>query len=813
MKQFDSASIRERLLTKLSQSPDWKAIASDSVVSTLVTAVAEVNAETARYAEYMFKESKWDTAQNLTSVGAAASQLGYKPARKTSAFGEIYISADPKIHLVGRQIFKDDFLRLEDDIAYVPNWGTLSSDILLNQDVVIVDSSGNNYTLTSTQNLLAGSPWSINTIMQGVKKSITIPLETLRTISSRSRLDPSVYVPIQITDCENAGQPFSEPFFRVFVNYSSSFQEYRVVDSLAFIEPADFDVEVFPDLYNSELLYLRFNASPSRGSTLNLTSSSNVVSIEIRYIETKGYEGNLTKVFQPFTITNIPSNPNLTLYGINLESVIGGSEEETASDMKRNAPLYYLKSYTAATKEAYENLIKRIDFDNKTYPDKVRVFPGVLEEQGVKSYITYATFIAPALEDKLSSADSSITYDDIERLLNFYLSNLKAPTDVIKFAPPNYTRIGIGITSTASQSEVTNLVELRENIRDSIDAEYGAGSPELDFDRSVYESDIIDLVKNYDAMRGVRVEMEAVKQLDWSSVIRMKPDPTIILYTARLGFDFSTLFKGRNFLKGFKDYRTGASYMLRFDIFFKKSTSSTVPAYHTSIFIKEDPSRGLDPFYHINDMSVTPIWDETSYVSTDYPFGETSTTAVLNDSYQFYLKKKIFSDDAFTESISAESLEDEPSLTDYTQTPGMISSYLVWSSGDSTGDESIGSGYFEFDVTSMYYTLQKYAEQDQQLYQLLQLYPLSNVKCDAAGDLFTGFVNDVLSNYVEMYVSARPFDKDLVPEQSSTIGTISDDDSVVLYIDSADQDGETVVTTNLSVDKRARFLSVEIDLV
>ena len=110
MKAFDSASIYQRYIDKLSQNPDWKAVIGDSVISAILKATSEVQAETARYAEHLFKETKWDTAQNTSSIVAAAGQLGYKPARKKSAFGDVYISADPRIHQVGRTIYRDHFL-------------------------------------------------------------------------------------------------------------------------------------------------------------------------------------------------------------------------------------------------------------------------------------------------------------------------------------------------------------------------------------------------------------------------------------------------------------------------------------------------------------------------------------------------------------------------------------------------------------------------------------------------------------------------------------------------------------------------------
>ena len=89
MIKYDSESLYNRALERLQQNPDWEAISSDSVIESLLKTNAEMNAETARYGEYLFNESKWDSAQNRSSIVAMAGMLGYKPKRARSATGPI----------------------------------------------------------------------------------------------------------------------------------------------------------------------------------------------------------------------------------------------------------------------------------------------------------------------------------------------------------------------------------------------------------------------------------------------------------------------------------------------------------------------------------------------------------------------------------------------------------------------------------------------------------------------------------------------------------------------------------------------------
>ena len=81
MIKYDSESLYNRALERLQQNPDWEAISSDSVIESLLRTNAEMNAETARYGEYLFNESKWDSAQNRSSIVSMAGMLGYKIGR------------------------------------------------------------------------------------------------------------------------------------------------------------------------------------------------------------------------------------------------------------------------------------------------------------------------------------------------------------------------------------------------------------------------------------------------------------------------------------------------------------------------------------------------------------------------------------------------------------------------------------------------------------------------------------------------------------------------------------------------------------
>lgn len=806
MKRFDSVSIYNRMVDKLVQNPNWKAVVSDSVISSILKAVAEETAEGVRYSEHMFKETKWDTAQNISSITAAAGQLGYKPARKRSAFGSVVISADPRIHLLGRAL-PASVLQ-----GTMSGWGTLQEDIVLSDSIVVKDSQDNSYVVASRSALYAGEATTSAVLVEGSKKTLRMSITALRALSTRSKLDPYIYIPVELPSCENASTPLTRRFFKVFVNYETYSEEYRVVDTLHLSTSADADVEVYPDLYNTDILYLKFNTSTSRGRILNLSTGTGVQSIDVQYLESRGQSGNISKAFETFTLTGIPGRDGLKLFATNLDPISGGSNEESVFDIKKNAPQFYMNTYTVATRESYENAIKRIDFGDSTYPTKVRVFAGTTTlASGLQRGVTWVSMLLPNLEDRATSSDPDTAYEDIDKTINFYLSELKAPVDTLKFMPPTYASFSVGLACTARREAVDNLLALKQSIRTTVDSAYGSQSSELDFNRSIYAADIVSLVKNsHPSLLSVKLEVEATRILNWNDVERVRPyEDDRELHTLRLPFSFNPVFRGRNYIKGFKDYQTGASYVMRFDVLYKQNLTSTLPAYHTSIFIKESSSRTKKPFFHIKDhVSNSPLWPR-DIITSGYPMNDLDFYDELEESYQFYFKKRVYTDDAFESLIAPATMTQESLLTSYELSPGALDSYLVWfdANVDAT-DDQIGEGYFEFDIAPIYMTLQGYASQDAVLAYSLSQYPLANIQCGAlSSTILEGFIQDVLRPYVEIHVSLRPLDSDLV---------LIDDEAqnnVVLLIDSSDDMVSGEALTNLSPTKKERMISVECSLV
>ena len=828
MIKFDSTSIFNKSLEKLQQNPNWRAIANNSVISALLKSESEINSETDRYAEYLFQESKWDTAKNQSSILAMANMLGYQPKRKISARGKLYVSADPRTHLVGKTLSAQTFENLNKTAN--ANWVKPSTNLSIKPTCNIVDSKGNTYIATTTT-FSKNDYYTTVEIMQGARKSVFIDIDTIRNTSTSSKLDPYLYIPVHIKNCEDASNSTSKSFFRVYRATSSNagqtlnYTEYRVVNTMLLTSSSDNDVEVYNDIYNQDLFYLKFNNDPDRGDILDISRNTSLAGIRIDYVESTGAAGNVLNLFENFTLTDVvaadDTGSSYTLYGINSSAIIDGADEEAVYQIKKNAPKYYINNYTAGTKEAYENTIGNMDFNitiadgqMNLKPKKVQVYGGTItSSSGSQLPATFVSFLASGLEDLQASSISSEAYESIEESLNYYLTRLKSPQDTLRFTPPTYVPFAIGLNCKVSRENVDDLSQLESDIRNLIDTSWGANSDELDFSRNFFPSSLTtDIMNAFPVVKAISSEVEAISKLniDSENVKRITPKPSesaqdVTVKVMRIPYNFSPIFLGDKAIIGFKDHRVGSDYVLRLDVMYKKpSQMVTSENYHVSIFIPDVKENREDPFYLLKDTSQNGIWP-TSFTSQSGDYSELVNAAKLDNSKQYYYRNKVYSDNDFQELVDESSQEYIPTISSYLTSPGAVDDYLIYfSSNYEDASSSIGNGWIELSFDPIYRMLTNFALYDVTLREELAECPLAILKCgnDSAADAFETY-KKILAKYVDIYVSMRPIDNDLKIDTSTSSGGSS-----VLYIDSFDGATTSVNRSNLTADKRTRMISV-----
>ena len=863
MMRFDADSIEQRVSVNLSENPDWKPMLNNSVISSLVRHNAEADAEISRYAEYLFNESRWDTAQNRSSVVSMANMLGYQPKRKISAHGKLYVSLDSKITYVPNTITMDSLMALKDyssreSSPLYNTWKVSNSNIIIDPSCSVKDSKGNPYVVVSSTTLKSRDCLTSIDVMQGIRKSKFIDINTIRQIYSRSRLNRYIYIPVKIKDCEAATTISSRALLNVYVvikpdnsSDDTKLESYRIVDSLLLSSDGDKDVEFYNDLYNQDLFYLKFRDDPYHGGSLDISSSSSIQGIRIDYVESMGKDSNLSNLYETFYISNAKistsesENTNsvsrVNLFGINYSPIEGGADEETISNIKSNAVKEYIKYYGVATKENYQRVILNTEFpvnvDGAAHiiiPSKVQVYGGYEEQGSLKMPVTKVSFIGTNLEDIINGKNKQSIINSINESLNYSLSRLKSPQDALRFEPPVYTSFAVGVKCKLRRSsDVDKSQNISSSITDFIESQWGPNSSDLDFGRDFYKSaELSDLYQTFDTIRSVSMEVEAVKKLNWEDSERINPwagqtssaDSSTKSHTCRIPFEFSTVFKGSlNNKEGFKDYNTSSSYVMRIDFLYKAPASmgGSVGLNRTIFFdsglnrlTDEDKARSKTKFYRLVESTGSEnLWPDFDYLISSSDYDELGDADELPASYIVDFKKKVYDDSDYN--LLKNDILKGRVATRNSSSRGTIDSYLVYFSGDYTtetgGDGNIGAGWLEIPFDEIYAVLLEYSLYDSDLQRSLRNCPLSILKCDTSdSDAFKTF-KSIVGDYLDIYVSMRPNDNDLIlqSEQLSKESGFNGSNEI-LYIDSYDgpiSDNEKVV--NLTSEKRARFISVE----
>ena len=98
-----------------------------------------------------------------------------------------------------------------------------------------------------------------------------------------------------------------------------------------------------------------------------------------------------------------------------------------------------------------------------------------------------------------------------------------------------------------------------------------------------------------------------------------------------------------------------------------------------------------------------------------------------------------------------------------TNSPGALDNYIVYFSGSYNQDsDNIGYGWIEFTFDEIYSMLSYFSNYDPSLRNSITNFPLSALKCGVSNDtVFENFIKAV-SKYVDIYVSMRPVEEDLI---------------------------------------------------
>jgi len=438
---FDRESIKQRLINGLRAKNAWANILDTSVLDGLVTPFAEEENRIALYNEYLQRETRWNLAQNLTSLTTQSTINGYTPQRKTGAQGKIKISVSETFDsspAVAVQIPKNTiFSNGEVDVAAVDTYVITSSDDFIEVEVI------------------QGTPLSSSFTAQGIN--------------------------FEEFDINN--DSVENDFYEVTVNGVL----WSEIDDIREAGSEDTVYEVL-DEFNFSGVKIRFGNSIN-GQRLSLGDS-----IVFNYYETLGPEGNIVASDVITSVESTIYNTNddrVEVFCTNEEPIIGGSNYDSVEDVRRKSPLFNQSQNSATTLTGYRVFIESLPF----------IYRGVVSgalEYNIDNGFPYSQYI-PSEDNKVrisaftGSGDQLTESQQLEIITS--LRDSKAPTDIIEFEPVEFIRLKFFVNAVASDRKFY-LSTVRNTIESFLEETYSLFN--WDFKKPIYESDYkadIDRIK------------------------------------------------------------------------------------------------------------------------------------------------------------------------------------------------------------------------------------------------------------------------------------------------------------------------------
>src|SRR5574344_39453 len=654
MKRFDSDSTYQRLKQRLEIKEEWAKIADKGTIDNILKTEAEGFAELARYIEYLYQEKKWKNARNITSITHMSDLVGYKRKLPKSAIGYVVVShtdvnGNNRLANYGTDFFDLDASSDYDDLtqnsdatdeekaALVP-W-TANESYSIYEGTTFKSASGVSFFATETVKSRAlKQPFSVIKAdstkyaafiaaggWNGIKY-LKVPVMQGEKVStelgeaSGSRFECFT---IDSLSVENASNSISRKYFTVSVKPyapttltgNDDTETWELIENIKLAGPYDkvFEIKILDD---SGKVMLKF------GDGITGQMLPEKALITVNYVNTKGYDGNISDKFQitsmsypdGYTMVDPRTNSQETyLNCTNISPIMGGLNIEDESDVKLNAPVYHLKSYTTSSKKNY---LKQIEdksvvdllhfkvFNSETVDSESYGSDDTLQEYVSKidtdtSVLQEITATKNSLViSALKSNGEKIEDPETELLvpLRQELDDFMSVNDTLEFIQPNLIQIRPNITITTTSSIQES--DIKDELVPNITGEFSIFNK--DFGKKYFMSEIIDIAHNLSYANSVDCFLEAKVEADleptiltmgsitgndWLNYVGNTTDSmekynntvgsgsavySNDYYESLFAFDFSfdEIFAQDTLHQGFKNYKNKAKYVLRADIIF-----------------------------------------------------------------------------------------------------------------------------------------------------------------------------------------------------------------------------------------------------
>lgn len=597
-------------------------ILDDSTIDNLVSAIAEGQAEDARYMESLLMEKKWKTAMNMSSLQADGDLIGYKRTLPQSATGYIVVSHTDvsganRLANYGTYFYNldassdyDNITQTDESVSSVEErhalvpW-TCDDTYTVPKGTRFIMTNGTEYistkdvtsrTLKNAWSVIASSSDSLSEfyeaggwdgikylkipVIQGIKKQTSIGT------TSATRFET---LTLAKTNVEAACNNMSDEYFSVHVIYNGTDEEWTEINDIFRAGPYD-------KVFEKNILKDESGISIKFGDGINGMIPTSGSQVEVSYLETLGTDGDITSKYAVSEMVFPSGEETMTdprtgnvdsfLSAQNTTSLLGGEDIESVEDFRENAPASYLKSYTISTYDSYlENIKKYSPFNLlhvKLYPgettdttsldasaeDLISITNGsddIVKVANEIELIKNNINITALLEDG-SEIDEDDAEDEFIKPLIASFGDIKGPNDSLTYVAPNKIEI-VPSVKVKSTDTVTTESEMSDDIVTQFGNEYNIFNQE--FDEPLYKSKCVNLAKNHSYADTVAVNFETAAKVDYDSesiqlinVSNGITDNTLIA----IPFSFDKIFATNKYKLGFKNNTVNANYILKVDL-------------------------------------------------------------------------------------------------------------------------------------------------------------------------------------------------------------------------------------------------------
>lgn len=649
MKRFTPDAIKSRAIERIKKRADAATVIDDGGFSNLLDAISEGIAEVARYSEYNTLESKWNTANNISSLTVQGSLIGRKRERPKSARGYIVVShtdinGKDRLKNYGQYFFdlnqSSDFDEIDENknAGYIERhslvpW-TFSSTYIVPKGTIFTGKNNLKYISTkpvAIRSMLEKYSTILNDttkydaflslggwdgvkylkvpVIQGVEREAILGTINGERFQSFKIDNPNI---------ENASNSISKEYFYVeIIAPGGTSEKWTEIQKIRLAGPYD---KVFESKlsYDGNSLIIKFGDGVS-----GLIPTTNA-QVKLHYLETAGKAGNIDSNFQIQSMS-FPEGQNMIdprtnmassfLSCTNISPISGGRDIEDEDEYRTNAPTSYLKSYTTAVKDTY---VERIMKESPILLDKIQIGTSTsfVADQYDKAI---GASIIENVSNEISTISESITItavkangdklsdteaDELLKTVTQKIGNVKGPNDFFSYKEPNFIKLAPSIKITSSDI-ATKEEDIRQEVSQAISNNFSIFS--VDFNNNVPSSKISHLASSFTYSDSVSLHLEALANVSYDyRQIFMKSinynSSTINDLLLFIPFTFDKVYSQNKLFSGFKNYKTQSDYVIKADINFinnpaasyKDKTLFLIDSRIDDIDIQEAKNKPLD---------------------------------------------------------------------------------------------------------------------------------------------------------------------------------------------------------------------------